>query len=268
MKISPEPRPFKKLFTLLPKQLHEWLPIFGSHVKRIGYLRVILGGFTMYISLPFFFVYHLFMFLIVFNESLFFLLGLKKLNFKNYIIIDRFKIEELPWFDRINCMYCGYANGLASFYEAKLVQINEDIVKKNSLIKLSILFTLLLITSPVAIIFNIHGYIVYDLLVSRILGMHRLSYRNAFDTIETGNNENYLKLILLSLFRYHQSESERLINSLEQIESSWCPINHFNKESHTVYPKHHSKFFSHDQILKIKNTLQSEGTVSTRKPTW
>ena len=39
--------------------LSRFLPIIGSHVLRIGFWRFILGGFTMYLSLPLFLLHQL-----------------------------------------------------------------------------------------------------------------------------------------------------------------------------------------------------------------
>ena len=32
-----------------------------------------------------------------------------------YIRIDRHKLQYLVWYDKFNCMYCGYANGLLHY---------------------------------------------------------------------------------------------------------------------------------------------------------
>ncbi|MCK4319426.1 hypothetical protein KAW38_02540 [Candidatus Micrarchaeota archaeon] len=32
-----------------------------------------------------------------------------------YIQIDRQRLSYLPWYEKITCAYCGYANGLASY---------------------------------------------------------------------------------------------------------------------------------------------------------
>ena len=34
---------------------------------------------------------------------------------RDYIKIDRHKLKYLTWPDKINCAYCGYANGLVSY---------------------------------------------------------------------------------------------------------------------------------------------------------
>lgn len=35
---------------------------------------------------------------------------------KNYIQIDRQKLNYLNWFQKLNCVYCGYANGVIHYW--------------------------------------------------------------------------------------------------------------------------------------------------------
>lgn len=41
--------------------------------------------------------------------------GLKYIKRKSYIKIDRHKLKYLTFFEKMNCMYCGYANGLLNY---------------------------------------------------------------------------------------------------------------------------------------------------------
>lgn len=41
--------------------------------------------------------------------------GLTYVKRKNYIRIDRQKLKYLSLLDKLNCMYCGYANGLINY---------------------------------------------------------------------------------------------------------------------------------------------------------
>ena len=43
------------------------------------------------------------------------LCSLPRVKRSNYIKIDRHKLEYLTFTDKINCAYCGYANGLANY---------------------------------------------------------------------------------------------------------------------------------------------------------
>lgn len=52
------------------------------------------------------------------------LLKIKKPKRKNYIKIDRHKIKKLKPIQKINCAYCGYANGLIMYLQ-KTTAITE-----------------------------------------------------------------------------------------------------------------------------------------------
>lgn len=46
------------------------------------------------------------------------LYGIPRLHRKDYIRLDRHRLDYLSWFDKINCSYCAYANGLAGYMVA------------------------------------------------------------------------------------------------------------------------------------------------------
>lgn len=41
--------------------------------------------------------------------------GINYVKRKKYIKIDRHKLQYLTFFEKLNCMYCGYANGLLQY---------------------------------------------------------------------------------------------------------------------------------------------------------
>lgn len=41
--------------------------------------------------------------------------GIDYIKRKKYIKIDRHKLKYLNFFEKLNCMYCGYANGLLNY---------------------------------------------------------------------------------------------------------------------------------------------------------
>ena len=51
----------------------------------------------------------------IYHRICFFLYGIPYVSRKKYIKIDRHKLKYLWWFDKINCAYCGYANGLLRY---------------------------------------------------------------------------------------------------------------------------------------------------------
>jgi len=270
----------------------EWCPIFGSHVKRMGLLRTSIGGFPMFIAIPFFILFHLFGLLIFSNLILCPLLGLEKLHFRNYIIIDRQKVQGLAWYDRINCMYCGYANGLAMFFAARLSQV-EEWDRDLSIEKQFILSLGLLIYLPVSILFQAQRMILYDFVISPILGFRRMSSLEASQQIVKTKNKIQFRGYIKTLFLNEKIASLKLNNLLEQIESAWCPIKHYDMRQDIVYPDHHKYFFTLPKITdlppipkskseswlldgddftdenameKMKSILQTSGTVSPKSP--
>jgi hypothetical protein len=70
------------------------------------------------------------------------------------------------------------------------------------------------------------------------------------------------------LVRHTKNSTLCLSLALEQIESSWCPLRHFEMREGIVYPDHHKNFFGPEEIEHVRSVLSTEGTVSARKPTW
>jgi hypothetical protein len=54
----------------------------------------------------------------IYHRICFPLYGIPILRRKEYIRLDRHRLEYLSFFDKINCTYCAYANGLASYFVA------------------------------------------------------------------------------------------------------------------------------------------------------
>jgi hypothetical protein len=55
------------------------------------------------------------LFLEIYHRIAFPLYGLPCVNRSEFIKIDRQKLSYLTWYDKINCMYCGYANGFLHY---------------------------------------------------------------------------------------------------------------------------------------------------------
>lgn len=54
-------------------------------------------------------------FLELYHRICFALYKLPYVQRSDYIRIDRHKLSYLRWFEKINCLYCGYANGLLHY---------------------------------------------------------------------------------------------------------------------------------------------------------
>ena len=243
------------------------LPIFGSHVRRIGWVRTLLGAIPMYLSIPFLVTSHL-------TSSLFFyqwvvrpLFGTRRLAWRDYIIIDRHRIEGLSAFDKFNCMFCGYANGICTLINKELDQFQE-VEGDPGFVKRSLLALALIAMTPWGLVTELTNQVIYNVLVARPLGMHRVSVREADAVLEEHGYAAQFGPVIRYLLRSAKNSSLRFAMALEQIESSWCPLTHFERREGVVYPEHHKRFFGPDQIEAMRQTLMTEGTVSSRKPLW
>jgi len=52
----------------------------------------------------------------IYHRTCFPLYGIPYVKRGNYIQIDRHKLKYLTWLQKIYCAYCGYANGMASYF--------------------------------------------------------------------------------------------------------------------------------------------------------
>jgi hypothetical protein len=243
------------------------LPIFGSHIRRIGWVRTVVGAFSMYLCIPFLVASHLTSSLILYQWIVRPLFGTKRLPWKNFIIIDRHRIEGIPAFDRFNCMFCGYANGVCTLLNKELDQIDE-IEGNIGSGKQALLVVALLLMVPWGLIMELSHQIIYNILVSRPLGMHRFSSKEAGAILEEHGYASQFSPVTRHFLRSSKNSALRFAMALEQIESSWCPLKHFERREGIVYPDHHKKFFGPDEIEAMRQTLMTDGTVSSRKPLW
>ena len=125
---------------------------------------------------------------------------------------------------------------------------------------------LLVLSAPLVLICEIHLQVIYNLLVSRPLGMHRVSIREAAAVLEAGDYAAHYVAPSRFVIRSAKNMMLRFALALEQIESSWCPLRHFERREGIVYPEHHKTFFGPGQIKSMRRALLTEGTVSDRKP--
>ena len=122
---------------------------------------------------------------------------------------------------------------------------------------------------PLGLAFELLGVrIVYDVLVSRPLGMHRTTSREALAALAAGDFAGHWGSFGRAMIRFHKQTFLRFSLALEQIESSWCPLRHFETREGIVYPEHHAHFFGPAEIDAMRETLSTVGTVSPRRPTW
>jgi hypothetical protein len=91
------------------------------------YIRDKNGGFFQIISLPI--IWSILIPMVIFDfwievyhRICFPLYGIKYVRRSDYMKIDRYKLQYLNWYQKLGCVYCGYANGLAGYW----VRITSD----------------------------------------------------------------------------------------------------------------------------------------------
>ncbi len=241
-------------------------PIFSSHVKRIGLARTLAGGLPMYTCIPLLVILHVTTCVIGYQWLIRPLLGLPKVRWADYVIIDRHRIRGMSGLDKFNCMFCGYANGLAVMANIEIDNLSKaDIRGKSWPIKI-IASLLMMVFLPLLVLFEAGIQIIYNIMVSRPLGMHRVSIREARELLAKEKFAEQLSQPSQSMVRAAKSIVLRFSMALEQIESSWCPLKHLETREGVVYPKHHDKFFGRNELEKMREVLSTVGTVSDRKP--
>ncbi len=251
----------------MPRKVSMFGHIFGSHMKRIGVLRTFAGGLPMYLCIPLLIVAHMTTAVALYQWILRPLLRTPRVRWADYVIIDRHRITELTWFDKFNCMFCGYANGLTTMLNQEMDHTAAAMLPTGSL-KRPLLWLVAVLWMPVYLMAEVGVQIIYNTLVSRPLGMHRVSFAQAGQMLRDTRYAQGHDVLLRTWLRLNKSVMLRFAMGLEQIESSWCPLRHFERRRGVVYPEHHKKFFGPDELGRMVDVLSTTGTVSDRRPTW
>ena len=240
--------------------------IFGSHAKRLGLSRVMFGGTCMYLSLPFFVVAHTTGVFLMIQCLLTPLFGVRRRSLRNYIIIDRHKISGLTLMDRINCMFCGYANGSVHFLNIWLDDVAEKEADINWLRRFLALVMLAFYFPVLAILQATTLHVVYDLLVARPLALNSMPRKAGLKKLNGITAFTKIERSLFSwLLRFEKLFALRLSFALAQIEASWCPLKHLDRRAEASYPDHHRHFFEADQVEEMLVTLAEEGSALRRR---
>jgi hypothetical protein len=240
-------------------------PIFGSHIERIGALRTFAGALAMYCCIPALVVLHLTVTVLLYQWLLRPLLGTTKVRWADYVIIDRHRIKDLSMIDKFNCMFCGYANGLTTMANREF-DLAGGLEKPLSFGKQLLTGLIAIATLPLVVFFELNFQIIYNLLTATPFGMHRISIRESWAVLREANYASAYGPLLRFWFFTAKSLILRFAMGLEQIESSWCPLRHFEQRAGVVYPEHHKKFFGPDEVARMRDVLCTRGTVSDRLP--
>lgn len=93
------------------------------NTKKVRQPATLIQRFKHLLSVPFIYaviVPAVFSHLIIeiYHTVCFPLYGLPYVDRKKYIKLDRHRLKYLPLLDKINCVYCGYVNGLIAYLSA------------------------------------------------------------------------------------------------------------------------------------------------------
>lgn len=240
--------------------------IFGSHAKRLGLTRVMFGGFSMYLSLPFFIITHATGLALVIQYGLTPLFRLKRRGLRDYIIIDRYKIAGLTTMDKINCAFCGYANGSIHFLNTWLDDLASAAPRLGLTQKLLAGALLSFYLPFLAVLQTVTLHVVYELLVAAPLGlasMTRIAAQRRLAEMRDYQAEEYS--LFMVILRQQKLFSMRMAFALAQIESSWCPLKHLRRGPEVSFPDHHASFFEADQVDEMLSTLVEHGSALKRQ---
>ncbi len=242
-----------------------WFPIMGSHVRRLGFLRVLIGALGMYLSIPVFMLVHTFVIGLMVRWIVCPFLGLEDFSSRNYIIVDRYKVKGLSAIDKFNCLFCGWANGMCVLLNEFVDKISEQPQKLGLFYKTALFILCLVFTIP-ALVFQTAFYFIYNYIIAESLRLKKVYYKELIEEYFT-ENKYALKHAPLArgFIRYQKVTWMALSQALRQIESGWCPIKHFERMESVVYPAHHKLFFEPHQVDQLRHFLTQHTSVLERE---
>jgi hypothetical protein len=238
--------------------------IFLTHMRRIGIPRTFLGGGLMYVSFLEFVFIHLTSIIILYRLLLSPVFKLRKFRIKDYIILDRGRIEGMTLLDRINCEFCGYANGTTRLWNAELDELAGTGLGKGRILAKAVVGLYALCLAVFSVFSFIFSKILFAI-IALFLGYHWASTKETRLRLRETGYGNAHNPVMRLLIRFAKVYAETLATNLEQIESSWCPLKHVETAT-TVVPGHHANFLGRDELPAVLEVLAKDGTVSPRKP--
>lgn len=237
------------------------LTIMKIHLKRLGIFRVVIGVMGMYLTIPVFLLVHGVVVTIILQRIVLPLLHVNHVFTKNFIILDRYRVKGLSTIDTLNCLFCGWANGICTFVNHVIDKIGRKPQDFTPFSKI-ITFTLILLYTLPGLIVQTFVYLLNNHVIAASLHYRKISYRKELKKILATRDfaSSYSKPARLYLI-YQKMTWVALESALEQIESAWCPIKHFERMDSAIYPPHHKLFFEPDQIHELHAYLIRYGTV-------
>lgn len=231
----------------------------GSHIYRLGFIRVLIGAIGIYLSIPVFLLIHAIVIQVLLKFVVHPFLNLGDLATHRFIVLDRYKVSGLSIIDRLHCLFCGWANGLNTLLNYTVDTISKGQIKI-CIFQKTILYLLCLLYLPSALIVQTCFFFIYNLLIAAPLSLEKVYYGSLIRTHINSYARSFSGSARLFLV-YQKISWAALGLALKQIESAWCPIRHFEKMEGVIYPDHHRHFFEPDQIEQLRTHLMEYGTV-------
>ena len=236
--------------------------IVGSHVQRIGRLRVLVGCVGMGLCLPTFLWIHLWFVLL--GQPILLLLSLPAVRHRDHMYFGRYRIARLSWLDIVACEYCAYVNGIHTMGTSWIDRFGHH--KKNvSPWRAGLLAALY----PLLFVFwwipeELTIQLLYGVLIARPLGMHRTSREEVDDALKQESFASNWGLVPRWAISLQRNLDTRASFALEEVESAYCPLR--PPEPPAVAPYHHDRFFRGDQVCEMQMRLVNVGTVLNHVP--
>eukprot|EP00708_Paratrimastix_pyriformis_P004261 GAFH01003111.1.p1 GENE.GAFH01003111.1~~GAFH01003111.1.p1 ORF type:complete len:199 (-),score=22.80 GAFH01003111.1:223-819(-) len=190
--------------------------------------------------------------------------SVKRFRIRDYLLLDRGTISRMCIFDRINCEFCGYANGTAKLWNDELDELSKSELKSRNIFAKLIIA---LYTGCLAIFLFFQFFLskVLFFFIASFLGLQFADTKVLRKDLHTSGYAASHGWLLRNLLRASKLYALSLAINLEQIESAWCPLTHLKRQG-AVVSEHHKNFYDRDHLEDCLATLAKEGTVSPRKP--
>lgn len=246
------------------ENLPVWCPIMGNHIRRLGIIRVAIGAAGIYCAVPLFLVLHVVVVGLLVQRIIIPMTGMKRVDSKKYIILDRYRVEGLARIDKLHCLFCGWANGICTLLHDLTDAIARNPIKLTLFKRITVILCCVLFIPP-ALIIQVTFFFIYNYIIAAPLRLEKVYYGDLIKKYlgQTGYAVRHKPWARLFL-GYQKIIWTGLGLALRYIESAWCPIRHFERSEGTVYPDHHQLFFEPHQIDQLREYLKDHPDVSKR----
>lgn len=96
--------------------LYDKFVVTKKTITRRSLLLQFIAGITVWSMLPMFIAMHVCVW--VYQNLYFSILDIPKVNKRDYVTFDRLKLHKLNIGQKMGCVYCQYANGIAAWVKA------------------------------------------------------------------------------------------------------------------------------------------------------